>query len=54
MHGWRPGIDEPTPSITYSLAYEDGSSVEPVWVNRTLLEALRSITCVDDTVVVLN
>jgi hypothetical protein len=25
-----PGIDEPTPSITYDLTYEDGTRAEPV------------------------
>jgi hypothetical protein len=49
-----PGIDEPTPSITYDLVYEDGTRVEPVWVERTLLAALRRVTGVDESVVVLN
>jgi Protein of unknown function (DUF2716) len=49
-----PGIDEPTPSITYSLTYEDGTRAEPVWVNRALLAALRRVTSVDDSVVVMN
>lgn len=50
----RPGIDEPTPSITYSLKYEDGTRAEPVWVNRLMLAALRRLTSVDDSVVVLD
>ncbi|MBR7839163.1 DUF2716 domain-containing protein [Actinospica durhamensis] len=49
-----PGIDEPTPSITYDLTYEDGTRVEPVWVNRVVLAALRRVTGVDDSVVVLD
>ncbi|WP_034272392.1 DUF2716 domain-containing protein [Actinospica robiniae] len=49
-----PGINEPTPSITYDLVYEDATRVEPVWVNRTLLTALRRVTGIDDSVVVLN
>lgn len=49
-----PGIDESTPSITYDLCYEDGTPAEPVWVNRTLLAALRLVTHVDDSVVVLD
>ena len=49
-----PGIDEPTPSITYDLTREDGTRAEPVWVNRVLLAALIRITSVDDSVVVLN
>lgn len=49
-----PGIDEPTPSITYSLTYEDGTRAEPVWVNRAILAALRRVTSVDDSVVVLD
>lgn len=49
-----PGIDEPTPSITYGLTYEDGTPAEPVWVNRVLLAALRSITSIDESVVVLE
>jgi Protein of unknown function (DUF2716) len=49
-----PGIDEPTPSITYDLTCEDGTRAEPVWVNRVLLAALTRITSVDDSVVVLN
>ena len=49
-----PGIDEPAPSITYALTYEDGARAEPVWVNRTLLAALRLVTSIDDTVVVLD
>lgn len=49
-----PGIDEPTPSITYNLTYDDETRAEPVWVNRTLLAALRRITGVDDSLVVLN
>jgi Protein of unknown function (DUF2716) len=49
-----PGIDEPIPSTTYRLAYEDGIRAEPVWVNRVLLAALFRITSVDDSVVVLN
>lgn len=50
----RPGIDEPTPSITYSLIYEDGTRAEPVWINRTLLAALRRVTSADDSLVVMN
>lgn len=49
-----PGIDEPAPSITYSLTYEDGRRAEPVWVNRAILAALRRVTSVDDSMVVLN
>jgi hypothetical protein len=49
-----PGIDEPTPSTTYSLTYEDGTRAEPVWGNRVLLAALRRISRVDDSVVVLK
>lgn len=49
-----PGIAEPTPSITYDLVYDDGTRAEPVWVNRTLLTALRRVTGTDESVVVLN
>lgn len=49
-----PGIDEPTPSITYDLTYDDGTRAEPVWVNRVLLAALRCVVSVDDSAVVLN
>lgn len=49
-----PGIAEPTPSITYSLTYEDGTRAEPVWVNRVLLAALRQVTNIDDSVLVLD
>jgi hypothetical protein len=49
-----PGIDEPTPSITYDLTYDDATRAEPVWVNRVLLAALRHITSVDDSAIVLN
>ncbi len=49
-----PGIDEPAPSIAYSLVHEDGTRAEPVWVNRALLTALRRVTSVDDSVVVMN
>ena len=49
-----PGIDEPIQSITYSLTYEDGTRAEPVWVNRALLAALRSISDSGDSVVVLD
>lgn len=49
-----PAIDEPTPSITYALTYEDGTRAEPVWVNRALLTALRRVTSIDDGVVVLD
>ena len=49
-----PGIDEPTPSITHSLTYEDGTRAEPVWINRVLLAALRRVTGLEDSVVVLN
>lgn len=49
-----PGIAEPTPSITYGLTYEDGTRTEPVWINRTLLAALRRVTKIDDSVLVLD
>lgn len=49
-----PGIDEPTPSITYNLLYEDGSPAEPVWVNRAVLSALRRITNTGDSIVVMD
>lgn len=49
-----PGIDEPTPSITYGLVYGDGTRAEPVWVNRALLAALRRVSDVDASVVVLD
>jgi len=49
-----PGIDEPTPSITYNLRYEDGTRAEPVWVNRALLAALRRVTSADESVLVLD
>lgn len=53
MHDF-PGIDEPTPSITYSLTYDDGTRAEPVWVNRAVLAAIRRVTGVGDSVVVLD
>jgi Protein of unknown function (DUF2716) len=49
-----PGIDEPTPSITYDLRYEDGTRAEPVWVNRALLAAVRHVTSADESVLVLD
>jgi hypothetical protein len=49
-----PGIDEPTPSTTYSLKYEGGTRAEAVWVNRTVLAGLRRVTGIDDSVVVLD
>lgn len=50
----RCGIDEPTPSITYDLTYEEGTRAASVWVNRLILAALRRVTAIDDSVVVLN
>jgi len=51
----RPSGDRRTRTVGhYSLAYGDGTCAEPVWVNRTLLAALRRVTSIDDSVVVLN
>lgn len=49
-----PGIDEPTPSTTYSLTYDDAARAEPVWVTHTILDALRRVTDPDASVLVMN